>query len=64
MFKVTLILGDGTGPELCAVVKKVLAATGVPLEWEEVEAGVDALEKYGTPLPRMWWLRSAARMWL
>src|SRR5262249_14257285 len=36
---------------LCAVVKKVVAATGVPIEWEEVEAGVDALEKYGTPLP-------------
>ncbi|OGR93018.1 MAG: isocitrate dehydrogenase [Elusimicrobia bacterium RIFCSPLOWO2_01_FULL_59_12] len=51
MHKVTLILGDGTGPELCEVVKKVIAATGVPIEWEEVEAGVDALEKYGSPLP-------------
>jgi isocitrate dehydrogenase (NAD+) len=51
MHKVTLILGDGTGPELCEVVKKVIAATGAAIEWEEVEAGVDALEKYGTPLP-------------
>src|SRR2546430_1362666 len=51
MYKATLILGDGTGPELCEVVKKVIAATGVPIEWEEVEAGVDALEKYGSPLP-------------
>src|SRR5205085_518954 len=51
MYKATLITGDGTGPELCEVVKKVVAATGVPIQWEEVEAGVDALEKYGTPLP-------------
>src|SRR5437588_9552628 len=51
MYKVTLITGDGTGPELCDVVKKVVAATGVPIQWEEVEAGVDALAKYGTPLP-------------
>ena len=51
MYKVTLIRGDGTGPELCEVVKKVVAATGVPIEWEEVDAGVDALEKYGTPMP-------------
>ncbi len=51
MHKATLILGDGTGPELCAVVKRVIDATGVKIEWEEVEAGVDALAKYGTPLP-------------
>jgi isocitrate dehydrogenase (NAD+) len=48
---VTLILGDGTGPELAAVTKSVLEATGVAFEWHEVEAGVDALAKYGTPLP-------------
>ena len=51
MHKATLITGDGTGPELCEVVKKVIAATGVAIEWEEVEAGVDALAKYGSPLP-------------
>jgi isocitrate dehydrogenase (NAD+) len=51
MYQVTLIPGDGTGPELTEVVKKVVAATGVAIQWEEVEAGVDALEKYGTPLP-------------
>ena len=48
---VTLILGDGTGPELAAVTKSVLESTGVAFEWHEVEAGVDALAKYGTPLP-------------
>jgi isocitrate dehydrogenase (NAD+) len=51
MYKVTLIPGDGTGPELSEAVKKVVAATGVPIEWEQVEAGVDIMEKTGTPLP-------------
>ena len=48
---VTLIRGDGTGPELAAVTKKVLDATGVQFEWHEVDAGVDVMEKAGTPLP-------------
>lgn len=48
---VTLILGDGTGPELAAVTREVLDATGVVFEWHEAEAGVDALASHGTPLP-------------
>lgn len=48
---ITLLTGDGTGPELAQVTKNVIDATGVPITWEEVELGVDALEKYGTPLP-------------
>ena len=48
---VTLILGDGTGPELAAVTRKVLDATGVEFDWTEVEAGVDVMERAGTPLP-------------
>ena len=48
---VTLIKGDGTGPELAAVTKTVLDATGVAFDWVEVEAGVDIMEKAGTPLP-------------
>jgi len=48
---VTLIRGDGTGPELAAVTKKVLDATGVAFEWHEVDAGVDVMERAGTPLP-------------
>lgn len=51
MHEVTLIPGDGTGPELCAVVKKVVEATGVKIKWEQVEAGVDIMAKVGTPLP-------------
>jgi isocitrate dehydrogenase (NAD+) len=47
----TLIPGDGTGPEICQVVKKVIAATGVDIKWEQVEAGVDIMKTAGTPLP-------------
>src|SRR6267142_510041 len=50
-YTVTLIPGDGTGPELCEVVKRVVAATGVSVAWEVVEAGADAVSKHGTPLP-------------
>ncbi|RIK26032.1 MAG: isocitrate dehydrogenase [Chloroflexi bacterium] len=48
---VTLIRGDGTGPELIENARRVLEATGVQFEWDVVEAGVDAMETYGTPLP-------------
>ncbi|HBR34874.1 MAG TPA: NAD-dependent isocitrate dehydrogenase, partial [Firmicutes bacterium] len=50
-YRITLIPGDGTGPELTAATKRVLEATGVDLEWEVQEAGVDVLEEKGTPLP-------------
>ena len=49
--RVTAILGDGTGPEIMAATKVAVAATGVDLEWVDVEAGADVVEKYGTPLP-------------
>jgi isocitrate dehydrogenase (NAD+) len=48
---VTLIRGDGTGPELAAVTTEVLAATGVAFDWTIAEAGVDVMETRGTPLP-------------
>jgi len=48
---VTLIRGDGTGPELAQVTRDVLDATGVAFDWVEVEAGVDIMESAGTPLP-------------
>jgi isocitrate dehydrogenase (NAD+) len=50
--KVSLIPGDGTGPELCEVTRKVVDATGVSIAWEEVPAGIDTYEKLGTPLPK------------
>ncbi len=49
--KVTLIRGDGTGPELIEAGRRVLEATGVQFEWDVVDAGVDVMEKYGTPMP-------------
>ncbi len=49
--KVTFIPGDGTGPEIMDTVKRVVNATGVEIDWETVEAGIDVMNKYGTPLP-------------
>lgn len=48
---VTLIRGDGTGPEICAAAQRVLDATGVKIHWDTVEAGVDIMATAGTPLP-------------
>lgn len=49
--EVTMIRGDGTGPELMDGARRVLEATGVKFKWDVVDAGVDVMEKYGTPLP-------------
>jgi len=49
--RVTLIPGDGTGPELTEATRRVLEATGVELDWEVAQAGVDVMEEAGTPLP-------------
>lgn len=48
---VTLIPGDGTGPELAAALETVIAATGVPILWEVHDAGLGVMQEYGTPLP-------------
>ena len=48
---VTLIPGDGIGPELTTAMTRVVDATGVDIEWEIAEAGAGVMEKYGTPLP-------------
>lgn len=49
--KITLIPGDGTGPELTEAGRRVIEATGVKIDWEVHNAGVDVMEQYGTPLP-------------
>lgn len=49
--KITLIPGDGIGPEVAAAARKVIDASGVKIEWDEVEAGAAVIEEYGTPLP-------------
>jgi len=48
---VTLIPGDGIGPELTSAMCRVVEATGVDIAWEVAEAGSDQIDKYGTPLP-------------
>lgn len=50
-YEVTLITGDGTGPELAAAAKQCVDATGVKINWDEQEAGVDVMARTGTPLP-------------
>jgi isocitrate dehydrogenase (NAD+) len=49
--RVTLIPGDGIGPELAEASTRVLDASGVTFEWEVVDAGEAVMAKYGTPLP-------------
>ncbi|OQA92707.1 MAG: Isocitrate dehydrogenase (NADP) [Elusimicrobia bacterium ADurb.Bin231] len=51
IYKITLIPGDGTGPEISEATRRVLDSTGVEIDWEIAEAGSDVMEKYGTPLP-------------
>jgi len=48
---VTLIEGDGVGPEIAAVARKCIEATGVQIEWDVQQAGAEVAEKTGTPLP-------------
>ncbi|RPI51741.1 MAG: isocitrate/isopropylmalate dehydrogenase family protein [Acidobacteria bacterium] len=48
---ITLIAGDGIGPEVTAAVVAILEASGVVIKWERYDAGVLAVEKHGTPLP-------------
>lgn len=48
---ITLIPGDGIGPEITEAARRVLDASGVEIEWEVVEAGEAVIKEYGTPLP-------------
>ncbi|NLG50663.1 MAG: isocitrate/isopropylmalate dehydrogenase family protein [Chloroflexi bacterium] len=50
-YTVTLIPGDGIGPEVSQAMQRVVEATGVSIEWEVHEAGEAVIQKYGTPLP-------------
>ena len=50
-YNVTLIPGDGIGPELAAATRRVLDASGVSFDWEVQDAGEGVMARYGTPLP-------------
>ena len=47
----TLITGDGIGPEIAEATRRCIDATGAAINWEVVEAGVETMERIGTPLP-------------
>ncbi len=49
--EVTLITGDGVGPELAEAARFCIDATGVQINWDVQEAGVDVMERLGTPVP-------------
>src|SRR5437588_1960940 len=48
---VTLLPGDGVGPEICEAAVRVLEATGVEFDWDVQQAGGAAIAEFGTPLP-------------
>src|SRR5687768_9319855 len=48
---VTLIPGDGIGPDITSATRSVIEAAGVTLDWDEQLAGVAALDKHHTPIP-------------
>ena len=51
MQTVTLITGDGVGPELAEAARRCINATGAAIEWDVQRAGVEVMEEKGTPLP-------------
>ena len=50
-YTVSLLPGDGIGPEVAEATRRVIDATGVDIEWEICEAGLEAFEKHGELLP-------------
>jgi isocitrate dehydrogenase (NAD+) len=51
MVDVTLITGDGIGPELAEAARRCIDATGAKINWQPAEAGADVMERTGSPLP-------------
>jgi len=50
-YNITLIPGDGVGPEVTEAARRVLEATGIKFKWDIAEVGEEAMKKYVTPLP-------------
>src|ERR1700704_2028198 len=50
--RITLIPGDGTGPEIVEATRRAIEATGVQIEWDVHDIGVPALQKLGDPFPK------------
>ncbi len=51
-YRITLIPGDGIGPEVTAATVRILEATGLKFDWERCEAGAEAYEKYREYIPK------------
>lgn len=51
MYDITLVPGDGIGPEVADAVTRIIDATGVKINWITKDAGAAQIEKHGTPLP-------------
>jgi isocitrate dehydrogenase (NAD+) len=51
-YDITLIPGDGIGPEVTTAAQQVIAATGLSVNWDIVNAGAGVIDEYGTPLPQ------------
>jgi len=51
MTSVSLVTGDGIGPEIAEATRRCVDATGAGIDWDIVEAGVDVMDREGTPLP-------------
>jgi isocitrate dehydrogenase (NAD+) len=51
MHRITLLPGDGIGPEITSAVVRIVEAAGVEIEWESFAAGAEALSRFGDPLP-------------
>src|SRR5438552_141288 len=49
---ITLIPGDGTGPEIVEATRRAIEATGVKIEWDVHDVGMPAMAKHGTPFPK------------
>jgi isocitrate/isopropylmalate dehydrogenase len=52
MHRITLINGDGIGPEISQSVMDIIKASGLEINWDIQTAGSDVIEKEGTPLPQ------------
>ena len=63
MHQVTLIPGDGIGPEVAAAARAVVDASGAQIEWHVCPAGEAQMAASGTPLPGGRWSLSAATAW-
>ncbi|MCM8757929.1 MAG: isocitrate/isopropylmalate family dehydrogenase, partial [Candidatus Omnitrophica bacterium] len=51
-YRITLIPGDGIGPEVIEAARRCIEATGIDIEWDEVIVGSQAEKLFGTPLPQ------------